>query len=151
MPKPYKNIAELPTLIQKVQNAYGQLMALKLQDVVAEIQAAMGEIHQAARLDQKDIVTKADAALDAKKKAAEQATTLTQLDAMKIQIANVRQQYLKALVVVNIPHVDTVTANRSSICYTAKLESEADIDRYVEDIKETLKKKLEGHDVLHII
>ena len=150
-PKPYKSIADLPNLIQKVQMSYGQLLDLKKQDVYSEIQAAMGEIHQTASPDQKDIIQKADNALDAKKTAASNAETLTTLDAMKIQIASIRQQYLKALVVVEKPNIDTVTANRSSICYTTKLEKEADIDRYVADIKEKLMEMLDGHDVLHII
>ena len=70
---------------------------------------------------------------------------------MKIQISGIRQQYLKALVVVNTPDIDTVTINRGSVCYTIKLESEADIDAYVADIKKKLIEKLDGHDVLHII
>ena len=151
MQKPYQSISELPTLIQNVQNVYNELLSIKKQDVVAEIQAAMGEIHQTARQDQKDIVAKADAALAAKKQTAETAATLTQLDAMKIQIANIRQQYMKVLMTVSDPKIDTVTLNRSSICYTTKLETEGDIDRYVADIKETLMQKLNGHDVLHII
>ena len=151
MPKPYKKIAELPNLMQTVRNIYNQLLELKKQDVISEIQAAMGEIHQTAELDQKDIVTKADAALTAKKKAVSEAETLTQLDAMKIQIANIRQQYLKALVVVSAPNVDTITASRSSICYSIKLENEADVDKYVADIKKKLMGMIEGHDVLHII
>ena len=65
--------------------------------------------------------------------------------------SNIRQQYIKALVVPVVPNVDTVTANRGSICYTIKLESEADIDQYVADIKEKLMDMLKGHDVLHII
>ena len=155
--KPYKRIAELPDLIHTVQSTYSQLLEVKKQDVNAEIQAAMGEIHQTAEdstLDyekKKDTVKKADDALGAKKKAASEATTLIQLDAMRIQIANIRQQYIKALVVVPDPVVDTVTANRGSICYTIKLESEADIDQYVADIKEKLMEMLNGHDVLHII
>lgn len=151
MPKPYKRIAELPDLMQTVRNVYNQLLELKKQDVIAEIQAAMGEIHQTAELDQKDIVTRADAAFGAKKKAVTEAKTLTQLDAMKIQIANIRQQYLKALVVVAAPNVDTVTASRSSICYSIKLENEADVDKYVADIKKKLMGMIKGHDVLHII
>lgn len=151
MPKPYKRISELPTLIQKVQMAYGQLLDLKKQDVHSDVQAAMSEIHQTAKPYQKDIVTKADDALVAKRTAATQVTTLTQLDAMKIQIANIRQQFLKSLVEVDGPNVDSVTINRSSVCYSSKLENEADIDQYVEDIKENLMEMLNGHDVLHII
>ena len=151
MPKPYKNIADLPTLIQKVQNVYAQLMNLKRQEVYSEIQAAMGEIHQAANYNQKDIITKADDALGAKKAAAADATTLTQLDAMRIQIANIRQQYIKALMVEVKPDEKVATAYRSSLGYTIKLKSEADVDKYVADIKEKLMEMLDGNDVLHII
>ncbi len=151
MPKPYKNIADLPTLIQKVQNVYAQLMNLKRQEVNSEIQTAMGEIHQAANYNQKDIITKADDALGAKKKAAVDSTTLTQLDAMRIQISNIRQQYIKALMVPVEPDEKVVTAYRSSLGYTIKLKNEADVDKYVADIKEKLMEMLEGNDVLHII
>ena len=151
MPKPYKSIADLPTLIQKVQNAYTQLMDLKRQDVYSEIQAAMGEIHQAANYNQKDIIATADDALSAKKKAATDATTLTQLDAMRIQISNIRQQYIKALMVPVEPDEKVVTAYRSSLGYSIKLKNEADVDKYVADIKEKLMEMLEGNDVLHII
>ena len=151
MPKPYQSIAELPNLMQTVRGIYEQLLDLKKQDVYAEIQAAMGEIHQTAKLDQQSIVDKADAALAAKKAAAAEAGSLTQLDAMKIQIGSIRQQYLKALVVVETPNVKSASASRGSICYTAKLESEADIDKYVADIKEKLLALLDGNDVLHII
>ena len=151
MQKPYNSISDLPNLIQKVQSIYAELMNLKRQDVYSDIQAAMAEIHQTAQLDQKETVIKADNALDDKKKVVADAATLTQLDAMKIQITNIRQQYLKALVVEDKPNIKTVTANRGSICYTAKLESEADVDKYIADIKEKLLEMLDGHDVLHII
>lgn len=151
MPKPYRSISELPTLIQTVQMAYGQLLDLKKQEVYSEIQAAMGEIHQTAQIDQREIVARADAALDAKKKAADAAATLTQLDAMRIQISNIRQQYIKALMIPAKPDEKIVTVSRSSLGYSIKLKSEADIDRYVAEIKEALMDKLAGNDVLHII
>ena len=151
MQKPYKNIADLPTLMQQVQMVYGQLLDLKKQDVYAEIQGAMGEIHQTAQYDQKDIVAKADDALGAKKKAAADATTLTQLDAMKIQIASIRQQYIKALMIPSKPDEKVATASRSSLGYSVKLKSEEDIDKYVAEIKDKLMELLDGNDVLHII
>ncbi len=151
MQKPYKNIADLPTLMQQVQMVYGQLLDLKKQDVYAEIQGAMGEIHQTAQYDQKDIVAKADDALGTKKKAAADATTLTQLDAMKIQIASIRQQYIKALMVPSKPDEKVATASRSSLGYSVKLKSEEDIDKYVAEIKDRLMELLDGNDVLHII
>ena len=151
MQKPYKNIADLPTLMQQVQMVYGQLLDLKKQDVYAEIQGAMGEIHQTAQFDQKNIVAKADDALGAKQKAAADATTLTQLDAMKIQIASIRQQYIKALMIPAQPDEKVATASRSTLGYSVKLKSEADIDKYVAEIKDKLMELLDGNDVLHII
>ena len=151
MAKPYKSISELPNLIQTVQNVYGQLMDLKRQDVYSEIQSAMAEIHQAASPEQKDIVTKADEALGEKKDAAAKAETLTQLDAMRIQIANARQQYIKALMIPVEPDEKIATAYRSSLGYSIKLKNEEDVNKYVADIKEKLMEMLDGNDVLHII
>ena len=151
MPKPYKRIAELPNLNHTVQTSYAQLLDLKKQEVFSEIQAAMAEIHQTANTDQMGIVTKADDALAAKKNAAAAAETLTQLDAMKIQVANIRQQYLKALVVVVRPQKKTVTVPRSSICGVATLNSSADVDAYVREIREKLLELLDGNDTVCVI
>ena len=151
MPKPYKRISELPELVQKVQDVYANLLTQKREEILGEIRAAMGEIHQTADVKQGDIVQHADAALTEKRTAAEHAEKLTNLDAMKIQINNIRQQYLQKLVAVAEPDVDTVTVSRSTICHTMQLKSEADIDKYVAEIRKTLLQKLSGHDVLHII
>ena len=100
---------------------------------------------------QGDIVQRADDALTEKRTATENADKLINLDAMKIQIGNIRQQYLQKLVVVDEPDIDTVTMSRSAVCHTMKLQSEADIDEYIAEVKRTLMDKLNGHDVLHII
>lgn len=149
--KPYKKISELPELVQTVRDAYARLLDRKREEVKAEIQAAMGEIHQTADIKQADIVQRADNALTEKRTSAENADKLTSLDAMKIQIGNIRQQYLQKLAVVAEPDVDTVTLNRSTVCHTMKLKNEADIDEYLAEVKKTLMDKLNGHDVLHII
>ena len=149
--KPYKKISELPELVQSVKSVYSRLLAQKRDEVKAEIQAAMGEIHQSADIKQADIVQRADNALTEKRTAAENADKLTSLDAMKIQIGNIRQQYLQKLAVVAEPNVDTVTISRNTVCHTMKLKTEADIDEYLAEVKRTLMDKLNGHDVLHII
>lgn len=151
MPKPYKRISELPELIQKIQNVYAKLLMQKREEVIGEIQAAMGEIHHTANVKQGDIVQHADITLMEKRNIAERTGELTTLDAMKIQIGNIRRQYLQKLVVVAKPDIDTVTINRSTVCHTVQLKSEADVDKYVAEIKKTLLQKLNGHDVLHII
>lgn len=148
--KPYRQISELPELTQSIQDVYVRLLDDKRDEVYAEIHAVMGEIHQTAAIEQTDIVHRADAELENKKHSAEQSEKLTALDAMKVQIAGIRQRYLQKLVTVE-PSVDTVTMNRSIVCHTMKLQSEADIDAYLAEIKKTLMERLKGHDVLHII
>ena len=149
--KPYKRISELPELVQNVRDAYARLLIQKREEIKTEIQTAMGEIHQTADIKQADIIQRADNALTEKRTAAENADKLTSLDAMKIQIGNIRQQYLQKLAVVAEPDIDTVTVNKNLICNTAKLKSETDIDQYLAEIKKKLMQKLDGHDVLHII
>jgi hypothetical protein len=150
--KPYKRISELPTLMQEIKEVYESLLELKKGEVVSEVQAAMGEIHQTAtKSEQKDIVAKADNALVEKREAAKSAETLTELDAMKIQIGNIRSQYLRALMVEDKPNERVVSVSRSAVCYTAKLKSEAEIDRYLAMVKEKLMEQLADYDALHII
>ena len=149
--KPYKQISNLPNLIHTVQQAYQSLMNLKRQEVFAELSAALDEIRQTAKADQQDVVDMADKAFGDKSDAANAAKSLTALDAMKIQIANLRQQYLKALMKTEQPEADVVSTSRAGLCHTAKLENEADIDKYVADIKAKLMRALGDHDVLHII
>ncbi len=151
MEKPYRRIAELPNLIQQVQSIYGELLDLKKQDVYSEIQSAMGEIHQSASPKQKEVVTQADRALESKKQAASAVRTLTELDAMKTQIHNTRQSYLKALMVPENPEEKTKTVSRNAISYSTRIRSEEDIDEYVATIKEKLMEMLGDNDELHII
>ncbi len=151
MGKPYKQISRLPELIHTVQKAYQELMNLKRQEVFAELDSAMTEIRQTASAEQQDVVEMAAKAFAEKGEAANNAKSLTALDAMKIQLANLRQKYLKALLVVKDAVIDAVSTSRSGICYAVKLENEADVDKYVADIKAKLMKMLDGHDVLHII
>ena len=151
MQRPYNRISELPSLMQTVADIYAKLLELKKDEVTADVQAAMAEIHQTADFEQNEILKKADDALTAKRDAAGAAETLTALDAMKIQIANLRQQYLKALAAADTPDIDVVTLNRASVCFSAKLESEEDIDKYLAELREKLIEKLSNHDVLHII
>ena len=112
----------------------------------------MGEIHQAVtRHDQKPIIEKADKALVDKRDAAKDAETITELDAMRIQISNIRAQYLRALMVDDQPHVKSVSIARAAVCFTAKLENEKDVDEYLARVKDKLMASLEGNDVIHII
>ena len=140
-------------MIQNVNIAYNALLDIKKNEVAAEVQAAMAEIHQSAtRTEQREIVLKADNALAAKRESAKNAETMTELDAMKVQIANVRTFYLRALMVEDTTKDTKVsTLSRGAVCHTAKLSSEAEIDNYLARVKEKLLKELENNDTIHII
>lgn len=150
--KPYKRISELPTLMQEIKAVYDALLELKKSEVASEVQAAMGEIHQTAtKSEQREIVAKADNALVEKRDAAKNAETLTELDAMKIQISNIRSQYLRALMIEDKPDVKVASISRSAVCFTAKLENENDVDEYLARVKEHLMEKLAENDAIHIL
>ena len=150
--KPYKQISRLPDLIHTVQTAYQELLNLKKQEVFADMDAAMKEIRQTASATQQDVIEMATKAFSEKYDVANKAQSLTMLDAMKIQISNLRQKYLKALMVTEVgPVKDIVSTSRSGVCHAAKLESAEDVDKYVADVKAKLLQMLNGHDALHII
>lgn len=151
MPKPYRKIAELPTLVQQVYNAYAALMETKRTDVAAEIRSALAEIHSSAAPGQTEIVERADKALQDKKNRMENLPTLTELDALRIQIQNIQQQYLKMLTAPVDPQMDVVTVNRGSVCHAAKLKTPQEVETYTAMVREKLLSMLDGHDVIHII
>ena len=98
-----------------------------------------------------DIVKNADIALTGKRDEAGQSTSMTSLDAMKIQIESIKNQYLSRLMKTPDPEIKTATLVRSSLGYTTKLKNEDDINEFVEYIREKLKENLKGNDELHII
>ena len=111
----------------------------------------MAEIHQSAGTNHDTIVVKADTAITEKKDYASKADTITNLDAMRLQIKDTRQQYLNAIAVKENPNVKSSTLPREAICEAANLKDEGDVDRYVDNIKKKLLDKLKDSDEVHII
>ena len=152
MPKPYQSISKLPDLMKQIDEIYDTLLSSKRDEVNNEIRAAMAELHQTAdMIRQADIIIKADAALIAKRDAVANTVRLTALDAMKIQIGTIRQQYMKQLI---SPADDTkkiTTINRNLIAHVATIKDEDDIEKYLDVIRKQLKEKLGDNDILQII
>ena len=153
--KPYKRISELPTLIQKVEKSYDELLNLKRNEVYEEINAAKAEVEALAE-DKKEILDVANSDFNQKVNQATSAETITQLDAMKPAIQTLKQYYIKMLMTKPSPQEDTPPVNfnettRATILPAANLKSEADIDAYVSKLKQKLMKELEGYDELHLI
>lgn len=70
---------------------------------------------------------------------------------IEVQINNIQQPYIKALMVPVVLDEKVADTSRNSLGYSIKLKNEEDVDRYVADIKEKLMEMLEGNDVIHII
>lgn len=151
MQNPYKSIPELPGLSQEIKDKYDAILTVKRTEVLSDIQSAMAAIHQEADSSQMGIVKNADSALTDKRDEAGKSSSMTSLDAMKIQIENIKNQYLSRLMKTPDPEIKTATMVRSSLGYTTKLKNEDDINEFVEYIREKLKENLEGNDELHII
>ena len=153
--KPYKRISELPTLIQKVEKSYDELQNLKCQEVYEEINAAKAEVVALAN-GKEEILRVANSEFNQKTDQATAAETITQLDAMKPAIQTLKQYYIKMLMTKPADEEEKEKVNynevtRTTILQAANLKSEADVDDYVEKLKQKLLKELAGYDELHLI
>ena len=152
MQSPYKRIAELPTHMQTVELVYDRLLSEKKEDVLAEIQAILEDITNLAKPEQSDIVARANNAFGFKKNDCNNASSLTVLDAMLVQLANMKAQYVKELMTVAVaPNKKVKTVSKNNVCPSASLESEADIDEYLLEVKKKLMGELKDSDTIQII
>lgn len=153
MQNPYRHISKLPDLSIQIDDIYNALLDSKREEVNSEITAAMAEIHQTAdKLKQADIIKQADDALTFKRETVAKTTKLTALDAMKVQIGTIRQQYMRRIVEMNnTPDVKAVQMNRSTIGQVATIKNNDDIEKYLDQIRKKLQEKLSDNDVIQII
>jgi hypothetical protein len=152
MQSPYKRIAELSTHIQTIEVVYAKRLTEKKEEVFAEIQFILADITSLAKPEQSDIVSKANSVLGLKKNDCNNATSLTVLDAMFAQLSGVKAQFVKELMAVpTAPDKKVKVINKNSICASANLESEADVDKYLEDVKQKLMDALKDNDTIQLI
>ena len=152
MQSPYKRIAELSTHIQTIEVVYAKRLTEKKEEVFAEIQSILADITSLAKPEQSDIVSKANSVLGLKKNDCNNATSLTVLDAMFAQLSGVKAQFVKDLMVVpTAPDKKVKVINKNSICASANLTSEADVDKYLEDVKQKLMDALKDNDTIQLI
>jgi hypothetical protein len=165
----YKKIPELNPLMDTVREGYERLLAKKRDEVLDVLVQCRAAIHQAANgeLDAKSVVTKADEYYEQKKQAIGSCKSLALLDALvqpmlkrKDQDCETIEAILKPVPVtppkkpndptVVVPHKVIKQCNRQ-ITFPAKLlENEADIDRYVEKMREDLKELLKHCDGIQL-
>lgn len=170
MPKPYNRIGELPELIGKVKTAYQSLLDLKKEEVAENIRQCMQDVHQLAgeTRDAGALLKQADDYFAAKREAAKEALSLTELDAMITQLLNHKDTVCKRMEVMAAPAPEPqakesgqakqpapaprkiATVRRYDLCSVKRLQSRDDIDAYVEGIRQKLYQTLESCDGVQV-
>lgn len=170
MPKPYNRIGELPELIGKVKAAYQSLLDLKKEEVAENIRQCMQDVHQLAgeARDAGGLLKQADDYFAAKREAAKEAVSLTELDAMITQMLNYKDTVCKRMEVLAAPTPEPqtkesgetkqpapapkkiATVRRYDLCSVKRLQSKDDIDAYVEGIRQKLYQTLESCDGVQV-
>ena len=170
MPKPYNRIGELPELIGKVKTAYDALLEMKKDEVAENIRQCMQDVHQLATeaRDASTLLHQADDYFVGKRETAKNASSLTELDAMITQLLNYKDSICRRMELMvasshtpdpvnhgqtgtTAPKPQKITSvRRYDLCSVKRLQTQEDIDKYVEGIREKLTKALENCDGIQI-
>lgn len=162
----YKRIPELNTLIDTVRKAHNEMLAKKREEVLEIVRQCLAEIHTAANGDTRvnNLITSADNYFTQQKSKIASCESMALLDGMFIPMCNYKddtvdriESALKPVVVsppvktgggdTTPPKKKVIKAYNRQVVFQAKtLESEADIDAYVEKIRSQLKQLLSNCD-----
>ena len=168
MPKPYGRIGELPELMQKVKTAYATLLDMKREEVNENIRQCMQDVHQLAgeARDAGTLLRQADDHFAAKREEVKTASSLTDLDAMSMQLLSYKDTICRRMEALHdtpqpnpsaqgsdspAPHrLNIKTMRRYDLCSIKRLNSKEDIDQYIESIRVKLYRALENSDGVQI-
>lgn len=168
MSKPYGRIGELPELMQKVKTAYAILLDMKREEVNENIRQCMQDVHQLAgeARDAGTLLRQADDHFAAKREEVKTASSLTDLDAMSMQLLSYKDTICRRMEALHdtpqpnpsaqggdspAPHrLNIKTMRRYDLCSIKRLNSKEDIDHYIESIREKLYRALENSDGVQI-
>lgn len=172
----YQRIPELNGLCATVRSAHEEMLAAKREELLEIVRQCMSEVHTAAGTDTRfrDVVSQADRYYQQKKLDIEGYSTLSLLDGLTSQLAKVKDESLERIEEISrplppkpeppkpaptpgggapnptpvpkSPQKKYRLVNRTVIFPSRKLETEADVDAYVENMRIALKKQLKGTD-----
>lgn len=168
MPKPYGRIGKLPELMQKVKTAYAALLDMKREEVNENIRQCMQDVHQLAgeARDAGTLLHQADDHFAAKREEVKTASSLTDLDAMSMQLLSYKDTICRRMEALHdtpqpnpsaqggdlpVPRrLNIKTMRRYDLCSIKRLNSKEDIDQYIESIRDKLYRALENSDGVQI-
>ena len=162
MRTPYSRIKDLTELRQSVDAAYGVLLKQKKEEVQGLIIQCMSDVHSLAEVGRATkLVQDADTRFTQYKQKANEATNLTSLDAMNTQLLNYTNMVCKQIeaelhrtdepvvgVISKPPKV--VQVRRYDVFPVRRLQSRADVDKYLESVKKKLYDTLESSDGIQL-
>ena len=164
----YNRIPQLNELIVTVKTVHDRMLNEKRKELMDIVQQCMGEIHQAGNGDSKvkTMIERSDAYYIQQKDKIAETTSLALMEGYPIPMWNYRDDTVSKIERVLEParHVEptkAVCANtvskktykpifRQSLLKAARLESEDEIDVYVDKLREQLKTLLKGSDGIEL-
>jgi hypothetical protein len=165
----YKRIPELNALKAKVKASHDAMLDAKRAELMIVVQQCMGEIHRAAEdySSVKVIVEKADKYYSQQKEKINETESLALMEGYPIPMWNYRDETVSKIEIAKQPpkpvEPKPVSGNptttvkktykpifRQSLLKAARLESDEDIDSYVDKLRDQLKQLLKGTDGIEL-
>ena len=156
MDKPYSRVRELPELLTVLGTAHGRLLAEKKAEVMEVNRQCMADIHQMAEhiKGTGQISDRADDFFTEMRDQIEKSQSLFRLDAMKTQMSDQRDRACRDMESLNAgpqTRSEKITrVSRGELCPMKKLQSDEDVEAYVENIRKKLCDALEDSDAVQI-
>ena len=166
----YRRIPELNELMATVRASHDRMLEEKRTDLLEVVRQCMAEIHQAAKggtYVADSISDRADTYYDQQKKKIADQTCLAVMEGYPINMWNYRDDALKRIEAIKEPPKPVEIEKpqlrkepaaqkkykpifRQSLLKAAKLESDAEIDEYVDRLRDQLKTLLKGSDGIEL-
>ncbi len=165
----YNRIPQLHDLIAKVKVSHDRMLDEKRKELFHIVQQCMGEIHQEGNGDPKvkTIIERADTYYSQQKEKITETKSLALMEGYPIPMWNYRDDVMSKIESILEPpkpvesvksvHTQNITSKktykpifRQSLLKAAKLESEEEIDNYVDKLREQLKILLKGSDGIEL-
>ena len=158
--KPYRRIAELPTLQQTITQAYERINAARRERVQEIIVQSRGDIHTLAANEPglRETVRKADEELERRKQEALSATSPTLLDASITQILTYKDAVCRKMEQLiasrqeegEVKKMRVATLRRYDVLPQKRLTSPGEVDDYVNVLRAKLMEALKNNDAIQL-